>query len=112
MRFLVDESMGKVFAEILTKAGHDVIFVGDAIPEVDDEIIISFAEKESRILVTSDKDFGKLVFKLKMETKGVIFFRTWTRNPEERFELVKDILHKAEGNFIVVSEGRIRIKRL
>ena len=47
-----------------------------------------------------------------MSVRGVIFLRTLTRDPEERFDLVKDVLDKAEGKFIVVREGQIRIRRL
>jgi len=112
MRFLVDESVGKKFADVLKNSGADVLFGGDAMPEVADEDILSFANKENRILITADKDFGELVFKLNMSIRGVIFLRTLTRDPEERFELVKNVLDKAEGKFIIVKEGQVRVRAL
>ena len=111
-RFLVDESVGKKFADVLKNSGADVLFGGDSMPELADEDVLSFANKENRILITADKDFGELVFKLNMSARGIIFLRTLTRDPEERFELVKDVLDKSEGKFIVVKEGQIRIRRL
>ena len=110
MKFLVDESVGNKFANLLKNTGYDVLFVGDVMPEVEDEKVFAFAESENRILITADKDFGELTFKLKLRINGVIFFRTLTRNPEKQFEMVKDILNKAEGKFIVVKEGQIRVR--
>jgi len=47
-------------------------FVGDIIPSASDEEIIKKAETEGRILITDDKDFGELVFRLERPTSGVI----------------------------------------
>lgn len=112
MLFLVDENMGSKFAALLKNAGHDTVFAGDAIPEVADEDVMAFAEQEKRILVTADKDFGKLAVQLKIRVRGVILFRTLTRQPDKRFELAKSVLDKAEGRFVVVKEGRVRVRRL
>lgn len=112
MLFLVDESMGNKFAAFLKNAGHDTVFAGDAIPEAMDEDVLSFAAREKRVLITADKDFGKLAVQLKIPVRGVILFRTLTRKPDKRFELAKSVLDKAEGRFIVVKEGQIRVRRL
>ena len=112
MQFLVDESVGKKFSDILKNSGKDVIFVGDTIPEVDDESVLSFANKANRIIITADKDFGELIFKLDKSSKGIILFRTSITDPEKRFEMVKGALEKAKGKFVVVEEGQIRIRSL
>lgn len=112
MLFLVDESVGKKFADVLKNSGVDVLFGGDAMPELADEDVLSFANKGNRILITADKDFGELIFKLNMSARGVIFLRTLTRDPEERFDLVKHILNKSKDKFIVVKEGQIRVRKL
>lgn len=112
MRFLVDENLGKRFADVMNRHGYSSLFVGDVIRSAPDEKILSFAEKENLVVVTDDKDFGELVFRLKKPAKGVILFRTFTTNPERLFEIAKGVLGKAKGNFIVVEEGRMRIRRL
>lgn len=112
MLFLVDENLGKRFAGLLNKAGHDAIFVGDVMRGADDEKILERGTNERRVVVTDDKDFGELVFRLKMATNGIILLRTLAQDAEERFRLVFEILNKAEGRFIVVSEGRTRIRKL
>ncbi|MCZ7562896.1 MAG: DUF5615 family PIN-like protein [Burkholderiales bacterium] len=44
----------------LAAAGHDAIWTGDWTPDPGDEAILEFAQRESRILITLDKDFGEL----------------------------------------------------
>src|SRR5438128_177739 len=46
--------------DVLTEAGHDVVWVGDFVPDPGDEAIIATAFGQGRILVTLDKDFGEL----------------------------------------------------
>jgi len=36
VRFIVDESSGKAVTRYLKGAGHDVLYVGDIIPQADD----------------------------------------------------------------------------
>ena len=79
---------------------------------MDDESVLSFANKANRIIITADKDFGELIFKLDKSSKRIILFRTSITDPEKRFEMVKGALEKAKGKFVVVEEGQIRIRSL
>lgn len=112
MRFLIDESLGSRFAKLLSREGYNVLFVGDIMRGTSDENVLSFAEKENLVLIAEDKDFGELVFRQKKPTRGVILLRASTINPEKLFEMANDVLDKAEGKFIVVKEGQIRIRGL
>ncbi len=77
-----------------------------------DEQVLASAESEDMIIMTDDKDFGELVFRLRKSTKGVILFRAHTTNPEKLFELAKSALGKGEGKFIVIEVGQIRVRDL
>jgi len=112
MKFLVDANLGRIFTNLLNQAGHDAILIKDVLPNAPDEDVLSFAKSEKRIVITNDKDFGELVFRLGKPTSGVILLRTLATDPVKRFELIKNILDKAEGKFIVVREYRIRIREL
>ena len=112
MRFLVDESSDKRLANLISRAGYDTLFVGDVMPTASDEDILSFVENENRVLISDDKDFGELVFRLKRPTSGVILFRTLTTDPTERFDMIKDILAEVKGKFVVVREDRTRVREL
>ena len=77
-----------------------------------DEDILALAGREYRVIITIDKDFGKLIFKLGKPSTGVILIRTSITDPEKRFEMIRDALEKANGKFVVVSEGQIRVREL
>lgn len=113
MRFLVDECTGKKFANLLGKKGYDVLFVGDITHSASDEEIIRKAEEDDRILITDDKDFGELVFRLGKPAKGVILLRIGV-NPEKRLRALIKLLkkYKLKGKFIVLKEDSVRIRTI
>ena len=114
MRFLVDESTGKRFNQLLNEAGHDSVFVGDVTPGITDETILSNAESEGRILITDDKDFGELVFRLNRPSAGVILLRILTTNPEIRLRVILDLMekHELKHRFITLTDDKIRIRKI
>ena len=112
IKFLVDESLGNRFSVFLENHGYNSVFVGNIMRSAPDEEILSFSEKENFVIATDDKDFGELIFRFKKPAKGVILFRTSATDPAKLFEMVKDILDKAEGKFIAVKEGQIRVRDL
>ena len=62
MNFLLDANVGRTIATALTAAGHDVLRVALVAPSASDADVLSLAVAANRILVTSDRDFGELVF--------------------------------------------------
>lgn len=57
-RILVDENVERQAARYLAKRGHDVELVVDVLGDgTSDGEIISYAEEESRLVLTSDPDF-------------------------------------------------------
>ena len=75
MRFLADESCDFAVVRALTAAGHDVSPVAKTAPGADDATVIEMALRESRILITEDKDFGQLVFASGATSPGVVLIR-------------------------------------
>ena len=63
MKFLLDANVGTTIAEVLTKAGHEVVRVGLLTPREQDEAILAWAAREDRILVSYDSDFTDLIFR-------------------------------------------------
>lgn len=67
MKFLIDVCIGyAVETEIRKLTGFDFNGVRDVNPRMGDVDIIEWAISEERIIITSDKDFGELVFKNKL----------------------------------------------
>ena len=114
MRFIVDESSGRLISELLKADGHDSVFAGDVARGASDEEILSLAETDGRILVTDDKDFGELVFRLRRPSKGVILLRGVEGSPQERMRVLRRVLRTRglEGAFVTVRRDRIRVRRV
>ncbi len=112
MKFLVDANLGRKFTSLAGKAGYDAVFINDLLAKAPDEDVLALGERENRIVITNDKDFGELVFKIGKSSAGVVLLRTPITDPEKRFEMVKDSLSKAAGNFIVIKEGHVRVREL
>jgi len=113
MRFLADESCDFAIVRALRAAGFDVLCISENAPRAEDSEVIRLALREERILLTEDKDFGRLVYSHGQETLGVIFLRfpTFARRQISRdvVNLVKQQGEKLAGSFITVQPGRIRI---
>jgi predicted nuclease of predicted toxin-antitoxin system len=75
MRFLADESCDFAVVRTLRRAGFDVLSVSESTPRAEDSEVIGLALREERILLTEDKDLGRLVYSHGQETLGVIFLR-------------------------------------
>ena len=60
MKLLLDACVWGGTRGELVVAGHDVVWAGDWLQDPGDEEIMARAAQEGRILMTLDKDFGKL----------------------------------------------------
>src|SRR3990167_1737523 len=113
MKFLVDECVGPSVARWLVKNGYDAISIYDGLAGIDDNSVIEKALLENRILITSDKDFGDMVFKDKKPHCGITLLRLADEKPVHKISILKTILdqHLQDlfGNFVVVTEKTIRI---
>ena len=62
MRFLADESCDFAVVRALRGRGFDVIAISETCPGAEDQRVIGLARKEGRVLLTEDKDFGRLAY--------------------------------------------------
>ena len=103
MRFLANENLPGEAIAALKHVGHDVVWVRTAAPGSKDEIILAWAMREGRVLLTIDKDSGIILFQLPMPTAGrvgaVIVARIGERTDWN-------------GHFSVIEPGRTRMRRL
>jgi predicted nuclease of predicted toxin-antitoxin system len=115
VKFLVDESTGQSVVDELRRLGHDVISIQEAFPTLDDPLILDIAVNENRTLITNDKDFGELIYRSRLPHAGVLLFRLQDETAANRVRMIRQVLHscgnKLQGNFVVASERKIRIRR-
>ena len=115
MKFIVDECTGDSVAKWLRMLGFEAYSVYKENRGADDEWILEKAIKENYIVVTNDKDFGKLVYKKGKGHRGVIFLRLQRESTENKIETIKKVLERCAErlpvSFIVASEDFIRIAK-
>jgi predicted nuclease of predicted toxin-antitoxin system len=116
LRFLADESCDFAVVRVLRASAYDVVAVTEQAPGASDERVIDLARSEDRLLLTEDRDFGRLVFAAARDSGGVIYIRF---PASRRAELPDRILHlvrkegdRLSGSFTVVGPGRTRIRSL
>lgn len=113
MRFLADENFPQAGVLALEGAGCDVYWIRRAAPGMRDAEILAWAEREQRVLLTFDKDFGELARATASRSLGVILFRLPMPRPGSvGRELAGLVLSRGDwsGHFSVVEPGRIRMR--
>ncbi len=114
MKFLLDGSADKRLIGYLNQIGHDLSAIGrEHPPSLDDTSVLSIAHREGRILITSDRDFGELVFVHLLPHAGVIYLRLEDDLlPTMLARLAHVLANHADqlGRFIVVTERTVRVR--
>lgn len=114
MMFLADEGVDRSIVDGLRSSGFDVFYTIDEVRALDDEIILQIATNEKRILITKDKDFGELVFRLNKDHAGVILLRLEGFTTQERAAMVCPLILRYKDQllnaFTVIQKEVIRIR--
>jgi predicted nuclease of predicted toxin-antitoxin system len=112
-RFLADENVPPEVIEMIRQCGMDVTWVKEISPGADDDSVLGLAHSEGRVLITFDKDFGEMAFRLgKTSVPGVLLLRPRLRGPDYLARFVAAVLAGPvawEGHFCVAREGRMRV---
>jgi predicted nuclease of predicted toxin-antitoxin system len=115
VRFLVDECTGPAVARWLRSQGHDVSSVYEQARGLGDDAIIARAWKDRRILITNDKDFGEKIFREGHPHRGVILLRLEDERAQAKIAVLRRLMmnfsEQLAGQFVVVSETRVRFAR-
>ncbi len=74
------------------------------------------AYNERRILITEDKDFGELVYRLKKPAEGIILIRIDVEQRHMKWPRLKKLIEKYEtrldGHFVVIDTQKFRFRSL
>jgi predicted nuclease of predicted toxin-antitoxin system len=114
MNLLADEGVDRPIVERLRQDGHDVLYVAEMEPSIDDDIVLDRANQHQAVLVTADKDFGELVYRLGRIHRGVILIRLEGLQPSTKASVVAMALRehgdKVLDAFSVITPGLVRIR--
>ncbi|MGQ9469926.1 MAG: DUF5615 family PIN-like protein [Nitrososphaerales archaeon] len=81
-------------------------------PGLSDREVLDLANRQSRIVITFDTDFGKLTLKEKLKVKGIILLRFIPKSPQQIVERIKYLITAGipmENCFLVVREDSVRV---
>lgn len=98
MRFAIEACVPAQLAVALRAFGADVMLASGR-PGIPDDEVLSGSVSRDRVLITSDKDFGELVFRDGKAAVGVVLIR---------FDIVFDVLANETAKRILALEGEGR----
>ena len=115
MNFLADENVDRQIVDRLRRDGHNVLYVAEMEPGIPDDAVLDLANGEGALLLTADKDFGELVFRLGRLTPGVVLLRLAGLSPVSKGEIVAAAISQHLGElaraFTVIMPGAVRIRQ-
>jgi predicted nuclease of predicted toxin-antitoxin system len=118
MRFLIDMSLSPLLTEWLQGEGHEVVHAAHiGLGQSPDKEIIARARKESRIIVTADLDYTRLLALAGSSSPGIILFRGGNYSDKEMVALIKRALMTVSSDqmldsIVVIDKKSVRRRRL
>ena len=114
MRLFADQDVYAITLTFLESLGHDVQTASKAgLSRARDEEILAHCIRDSRVLVTRDKDFGNLVVAQGLPCRGVILIRSVPAQivqAHRQLQAALLSLTNLEGIFVVVEQARYRVR--
>jgi predicted nuclease of predicted toxin-antitoxin system len=116
MRIIANENFPGDTVKTLRQAGHDVMWIRTDAPGSKDRDILDTAQREQRLIITFDKDFGEFAFRYGLPAQcGVILFRIPPLSPAFVVRFITQAINSRDdwsGLFAVIEPDRIRIRPL
>lgn len=116
MKLVADESIERGIVERLRADGHGVLAIAECDPSISDDEVLDRANADGSLLLTGDKDFGELVYRLHRIHAGVVLVRLAGLSEDAKAEIVAEVFRDREqelvGGFAVISPGIVRIRRI
>ena len=115
MRIVADESVdGQIVARLRTDR-HDVLYVAELDPGIEDENVLALSRQSNAVLLTADKDFGELIFRQQLLHSGVLLVRLAGFKPDIKAELIAAAFNQhgeeLAAGFGVLSKSALRLRK-
>lgn len=118
MKLLLDMGLARRTANHLEQAGHDAVHLRDrGLKAISDEGVVRLAETESRIVVTFDLDYARIIALQRLAKPSVILFRLERFTTDDLNTTLSKLLETYEtelrvGAIVVVDPQRVRLRML
>jgi predicted nuclease of predicted toxin-antitoxin system len=113
MKFLADEGIDKKLVIVLRNLDFEVEYVVETQFGRMDKDLLNHAFINNQVILTKDKDFGELIFKEELNTKGVVLIRLENVTSSERVEMTiqwfKKLNWDFETKFITITQNQARV---
>jgi predicted nuclease of predicted toxin-antitoxin system len=114
VKLIADENIEREFIEALRQENFEVLSIWEIKAGIGDDEVLRIAEEENAILLTNDKDFGELVFRRKLVSRGVLLLRLSDLPVAEKIEItvkaIRENESELENAFTVISKNSVRIR--
>ncbi len=116
MKFLADAHISVEMVAMIRELGHDCAdasAIPSRMPDVD---VLRRAADDARVVVTSDKDFGELVFVHGFACSGVVLIRVALADESDRVAHVRSVwptvLSRLPASFVTITPSGVRARPL
>ena len=111
---VADESVDSGIIGRLRQLGITIISISEISSGIKDSEVLKIAAENQCLMITEDKDFGELAYRLKLVHRGILLIRLSDIARKERIALVVETIEKhfemLQNNFSVLSKSGLRIK--
>jgi predicted nuclease of predicted toxin-antitoxin system len=118
MRFLADVGISRSTAGELRRHAHDVVHLSEVnLHHLPDDEILRLAQRERRVILTFDLDFGDLLAAGAFSLPSTIIFRLQDQTPASVTPKLLNLISERgreieEGAIVIVEDRRYRLRRL
>ena len=116
MKLLADAGVDRQIVDRLRKEGHQVLYIAEMQHGLTDDEILEISNREEILLITTDKDFGELIFRQHRITSGILLIRLSGLSATQKGEMVSSAINKhsteLSNAFTVISPKAIRIRKM
>jgi len=115
MRILADENVDRPIVQWLRSQGHDVTEATVVAAEAADAELIVISRRDKRILMTFDRDIGRLVQSASLPHPGVLYLRLRGAGGQllDAFRRIWPRIESGiDGHFVTVKNEQVRRRPL
>ena len=115
MKILADESVDYGIVKFLRERNFVVISVMEDYSGISDKDVLKLANQLDALLLTEDKDFGELTYRLQYKHKGIFLIRLTDMPRKDRIKSIAKVIlerwQELSGNFSVLTKQGLRVKK-
>lgn len=114
IQFLADENFDLNIVKLLREEGFSVNAIAEIAPTITDPQVLTMAVEQKAVLLTEDKDFGELVYRLRLPHCGILLVRLLRMDPADKaargLATLRQHAPELLNAFAVLSNENLRIK--